>query len=86
MIELNNGAVDGSIYGYDTDRRNFVVWGFSAADKIEVVRVENDELADKCGSLAATLRDARRAARLENKTEYSSLRHAMVDEEVAQTQ
>jgi hypothetical protein len=81
-IELNNGAADGAIFGYDTARHNFVIWGFDSVGDIEVVRVENNDEADKCGSLAATLRDARRAARRENKTENSALRRAMVDEEV----
>jgi hypothetical protein len=75
-IDPNNGSADGSVYGYDRKRCNFIIWGI-AGDKIVIDRVEHDETETKCGSMEATRRDAQAVAKRENELPNSFLRRAI---------
>jgi hypothetical protein len=66
----------GMPFGYDTSRRNFVVWG-RRGDKVIVERVEHDDQESEHGSLRETEREARAIAARENRLPNGKLRRAV---------
>jgi hypothetical protein len=62
-IEVYQGTdANENPFGYDHKRKNFIVWGIRK-NKIIVLDVEHDEMATGHGSLAETLREAKREAK-----------------------
>lgn len=84
FIEENQGIVECDrprVFGFDHKRLNFIAWGLDESGKIVPAFVEPDEKELRTGSLAATLRDAKRIAARENRLERSSLRDAIENAE-----
>lgn len=76
-IETNQGiSGSGNVFGYDHARCNFIEWVMEGGDVV-VASVENDVLANRCGSLKETMKDARKIAREQNQMPNSSLRSAI---------
>ncbi len=82
MIEINQGVSgDRYVFGYDHARKNFVNWELNTATScITVAAVEHDNEEEHHGSLAATLREAKKIAARENRKNHSLLRAAMRNE------
>jgi hypothetical protein len=78
VIEKDQGVNHkGQVFGYDHERHNFITWGIKN-EKIAVLKVENDDQVEKHGSLAATMRDAKKVAAQENRLPNSSLKRSIL--------
>jgi hypothetical protein len=75
-LELDQGVgLGGRVFGYDHERRNFVVWDVDG-DRICVHRVDHDETESDCGPLSETLKLAECFLSNPNTSQYRTLLRA----------
>jgi len=53
-LHLNQGAVDGKVFGYDLENRNFVTWIVRDNAQVAIWSIEHDETEESNGPTSET--------------------------------